>query len=171
MCVSVLERGKTMGGWICILWQATIYSVKFFFSPLLFMDFLPYLSCRLPFFCSASWLSLTAPPFYMPLTWPFEGVPWITFSPTMTHFKDLLKQANVIFIWPGGSIKWLEIHVSLSVTRGLRMEDINHVDQDLCGHCGSLQTAAWDTNRLTGCWISAFELLAWLKTPVHFCVN
>lgn len=49
--------------------------------------------------------------------------------------------------------------------------DINHRAQYLCGRWGSLQTAAWDTNRLTACWISAFELLPWLKTPVHLCVN
>lgn len=65
--------------------------------------------------------------------------------------KDPLKKANVIFIWRALSIKLLLIRVSLFATLVLHLGDINHVAQDLCGHCGSLQTATWDTNSLNGC--------------------
>lgn len=62
--------------------------------------------------------------------------------------KDLLKQEQMSSLFARGrSIKLLAIHVSLSATLVLRVGDINHVAQDLCGHCGSLQTAAWDTNK------------------------
>lgn len=62
--------------------------------------------------------------------------------------KDLLKQEQMSSLFARGrSIKLLAIHVSLSATLVLRVGDINHVAQDLYGHCGSLQTAAWDTNK------------------------
>lgn len=84
----------------------------------------------------------------------FEGVLLLRVKYVFTYYdklKDLPKRANVIFILRALSIKLLSILFSLSAALVRCSGDINHKAQHLCGHCGSLQTAAWDTNRLSSC--------------------
>lgn len=88
----------------------------------------------------------------MPLS---EGVTSLGMNYIFTQddkLKDLLKQEQMSSLFGRGrSIKFLAIRVSLSATLVLRMGHINHTAKDLCGHRGSLQTAAWDTNRPSSC--------------------
>lgn len=72
---------------------------------------------------------------------------------------------SYLFVWVYQLSCWRSASLYLPCVWG----NINHIIRDLCGHCGSLQTVAWDSNRASSCSISAFELLAWLKTPVHLC--
>lgn len=139
-------------------------------------SFVPHFFVSFTFFLvslsSTFSLFLFSPPLCLPPSGPFEST-----VENELHFhlawqiKRSIKASKCHLYLAGRSIQLQAIQVSLSEALALRKGDINHVGQDLCGHCGSLQIAAWDTNRQSSCWISAFELLAWLKTPVHLCVN
>lgn len=132
----------------------------------------------LPLFCSVFISLLCRLCFFkVPLAWTCKGHLKMCYCWEQIRFtchpkwNNLFKRVN-FFLWQVLSIKLLLIVISLSRTCLLCVwKDINHNCHYLCGHCGSLQAASWDTNRPSGCWINAFELLAWLKIPVHFCVN
>jgi len=174
VCVCVSEGERQISGWAWLIHYGKQHSNvgPSFIFPVLTN------ACR---YCSLLFLSVFFYWFYfcfsafsVPPVWPFQGALLLRVKYVFTYhdkLKDLLKRANVIFILRALSIKLLSILLSLSATPVQCSKDINHEGLYLCGHCGSLQTAAWDTNRLSGCWISAFELLPWLKTAVQLCVN
>ena len=130
--------------------------VSFFLSFFLSVSPLPpkHISC--PLYDLWSWASIENE-LHFHLAWQIER----SVKASKCHLY-LVGTINKVAIDPS-----LFIHNSSRVCAG----DINHAGQDLCGHRRSLPTAAWDTNRLSGCWISAFESLTWPNTPVRLCVN
>lgn len=142
VCLYVGERQRQKG-WVDSMQSNVSFGIVTFsvFSLALLHPFSPLLPVS-PFSCGP----------YMPLS---EGVTSLGMNYIFTQddkLKDLLKQEQMSSLFGRGrSIKFLAIRVSLSATLVLRMGHINHAAKDLCGHRGSLQTAAWDTNRPSSC--------------------